>query len=105
MPIGTSDGEYFDNKFEAMVGSGVTAGLKRIPIVKDPEISPGQNPGDYGMVVDPFTMQQNKNLDQIETDPQYGIGLDVNFRRPLGGSTEPAGALKPPEGTRVAPPN
>lgn len=105
MPIGTSDGEYFDNKFEAMVGSGVTAGLKRIPIVKDPEISPGQNPGDYGMVVDPFVMQQNKNLDQIETDPQYGIGLDVNFRRPLGSPTEPAGALKPPEGTRVAPPN
>lgn len=105
MPIGTSDGEYFDNKFEAMVGPKFDPNLKRIPIVKDPEISPGENPGDYGMVVDPFTMQQNKRMDQIETDPQYGLGLEVGFKRPLGGSTEPAGAFKQEEGTRVAPPN
>src|SRR5258708_3033587 len=32
MPIGTSDGEYFDNHFESMVEGNVTAGLKRVYI-------------------------------------------------------------------------
>lgn len=32
MPIGTSDGEYFDNHFEAMVEGNATKGLKRVYI-------------------------------------------------------------------------
>lgn len=105
MPIGTSDGEYFDNQFEAMVGSGVTAGLRRIPIVKDPEVIPGENPGDYGMVVNPNAMMLGKELDQIEVDPTTGLGLEVNSRMPLGSPREPAGALKQEEATTLRPPN
>lgn len=105
MPIGTSDGEYFDNRFEAMVGSGVTAGLKRVPIVKDPEVIPPPQNGDYGMVVNPNSMMLGKEMDQIEVDPSSGLGLEINSRMPLGSPTEPAGALKQEEGTRVAPPD
>jgi hypothetical protein len=100
MPIGTSDGEYFDNKFEAMVGK-FDPSLKRVPIVKDPDIADVPVDGDYGMVVDPLVMQQNRQLDQIETDPTTGIGLDVSFKRPLGSPTEPAGAFKSPEATTL----
>lgn len=120
MPIGTSDGEYFDNHFEAMVGSGVTAGLKRIPIVKDPEVIPGTDPGDYRMVRTPQEITRGRELDQTELDPSTGLGIEIGWknripqgfdpatlaaRMPPEASRKPADALKSEEATRVAPPN
>lgn len=100
MPVGLSDGSYHED-YTTMVAMSIPKDLKRIPVVKDPEVSPGVNPGDYGMVVDPFVMQQNRKLDQIELDPEAGIGLEVGFKRPLGASEKPAGEFNSSGGGEI----
>lgn len=104
MPIGSSDGGWYENRFEAMVGSGATAGLKRVPVYKnkDPEVFEGIDPGDDEMVVSPEKFTRGRELDQTEVDPSTGMGLDVSFRMPLERPTEPAGALNE-ESSRVVP--
>lgn len=105
MPIGTSDGEYFDNAFEASVSSSIPKNIPRVYITGSPGqddnvIDPSGWTQDYN-VVTPGMMGIRKELDSIELDPELGIGREINFKRPLGSPTEPAGAFKSEGGTQV----
>jgi len=99
MPIGTSDGEFFEDRWDYTVRAAFPVGLTRVPITKDdPMVVPPPEDGDYGMVVDPFVMQQNKKLDDVEVDPEVGLGLEISAEGPPQAPTKPTGALKQDEG-------
>lgn len=82
MPIGGSDGSFFDNKFDF---------FKQ---VRPGEFAPSDDV-DENMVKTPSEVMTGKKLDDAELDPSTGLGIDVAYRRPLGSPTEPAGAFKP----------
>jgi hypothetical protein len=88
MGIGTSLGAYFEDTFKHQ--SGVE------------EVIEPKDPGDKN-VVSPEKRETDKQLEDIQMQELGGI--DVSFKTPVGGSTEPAGALKSEEATEVAPKN
>ncbi len=111
MPIGTSDGEFFEDHFDYKTTHGVI----------NPEVDPRFLTNDQN-VVTPNEMGVNQQMDKSEQDPTTGTGIPIGLKRvyitgsegnegsstdstmPLGGSTEPAGAFKS-EGGRVTPGN
>src|SRR6266540_3224239 len=113
MPIGTSDGEYYDDHYDYTV---------RRPVI-NPDVTPEFMTNDQN-VVTPNQVETNKQIDQAEQDPSTGTGIPIGLKRvyitreppennpsstdptmPLGGSTEPAGAFKSESATQVAPGN
>lgn len=101
MPVGLSDGSYHED-YTTMVAMAIPKDLTRVVITKDdPEVIPGTNPGDYGMVVHPNVMGLNQQMDQIELDPSSGLGVDISFKRGLEASTEPTGEFNSLGGSQV----
>lgn len=89
MPIGTSDGSFYKDFFEKQRSERLY-------------VSPMKPPsGDEAMVIDPRKYQMDKELNSQQADDELFGGTEVSFKTPLGGPTEPAGALKPPEGSQV----
>lgn len=91
MPIGTSDGKFYKNLFEQHQDGVVTP-----------------PPGDEAMVMHPNVMQTNKDMNTQQADDELFGGTEVAYKRlyvsperPLETPTEPAGALKPSEGSQT----
>src|SRR6185503_1041561 len=102
------DGQVFEDEaaFEAHINPNIPPELKRVYITKsegegDPFVKPGTDPGDNKMVVDPNKFLQDQQLDDIETTPSTGMGLEIGFKTSLGSPEKPADALKPAEGSQV----
>jgi len=102
MPIGTSDGEYFEDRWEYTV---------RKPVI-NPDVDPRFMTNDDN-VVTPNQMGTNQQMDKTEQDPSTGTGIPIGLKRveitggtvdsgmPPQASEEPAGALKSGEGGQV----
>lgn len=97
MPVGLSDGSFHED-YTTMVAMSMKP-LTRVIINKPDVIVPPDV--DSAMVVTPEENRTNRALDDAELDPTTGIGLEVGYRRPLEGPTEPTGALKTELGTPV----
>lgn len=63
MPIGDSKGAFYEDEFRQVAA----------PWFIDPKME-----GDEKSVVDPKSMQTNKQLDKAELDPTTGIGIEVS---------------------------
>lgn len=102
MPIGTSDGEFFEDNFEY---------LKSRPVI-NPDVDPRFMTRDQN-VVTPEQMWINQQMDKAEQDPTTGTGIPIGLKRveitggtidsrmPLEGPTEPAGEFKSAEGRQT----
>lgn len=74
MPIGTSSGEFYEDRFEYAVNR------PRVYITKDDSVV---DPSDWTQdqnVVHPDKVETDKQLDRIETDPATGMGIDVSYK-------------------------
>src|SRR5882762_7030327 len=96
MPIGTSDGETYDTHLAYLMAQ------PRIDVYKDKP-----NTQDNNVITPPATADQNvltpKGLEgnkEFSQDPEST--LDIGFKRPTGGPTEPAGAFKSEQASTLA---
>lgn len=71
MPLGDSKGAFYEDEFR----------MEAAPWFLDPKL-------DAEMVVDPKTMQTNKQLDKAELEPSTGTGIEVNWLTDMFGSKD-----------------
>lgn len=99
MPVGLSDGTWHEDYTTMVAMAMPSKPLQRVVITKPDVVTPPDI--DQGMVVSPNEMRTNKELDAAELDPTTGLGLDISFKTPLEGLTEPAGAFNSPGGGEI----
>jgi hypothetical protein len=78
MPIVSDDGIYEDELHRTVATLPIPPELKRVYITKD-EVPPAVDPGDDGMVITPEALTLGRELDNAETNPSTGTGLEVKY--------------------------
>jgi hypothetical protein len=78
MPIVSDDGIYEDELHRTVATIAIPPELKRVYITKD-EVPPAVDPGDDGMVITPEALTLGRELDNAETNPSTGTGLEVKY--------------------------